>query len=674
MDAFPQSWWHWRYTYTFHRLGSLVQFVFGARHDRNSPSKGGNQFHALLAASRELRDAQQELIRALNERLRDPIVVQRILALGTSDKNAEKVRRETWTELVKHLPTTELPRFANILNERMTAAEVNCVVEVNRNLIEEFFPDLFRSRTEIRRASVIEYDQHHRIVCFVIGSGIFIISALLINPNISSLHSFYRDRLAAAFLDSPEDSDTATQGLGKYKTHEKGAPYVLFGGAVSRLRPLAHPTQLEAPFDRYLLSAEYCGSKNLRYLATENVVEEKELTLGDAMAISGAALTPGYFVQHVLTIVMTVLNLRLGKWLPNPGRSHVRIGRPRALMLSWQAFFRPMQDRNHVLVTDGGHAENLGLAELLERRCDIILMSDAGYDPEYSFANFAKLVREYRNEHGIEFFSLDGLQSFKVDSALKPFRPEQPGEARFVCARIRYPSSAEQGTTERKAKWGLLIYIKPTLTGCEDPDVINYYRRSCDFPHEKTADQAFSESQFESYRRLGYCTGVDLCRTWNAREACLWEHTTFDLSVLSHGIAKVPWPLPETSSQPVWEPAKRFPAIPVLLVVPSGNGHRAPNLRDENGTDHQDGHRTYQQLENELESLTREMDLVTPPLESRTQKQWRKRITRLREQVVAARTRCLLSPNQESSLLEGIHKQLEGPIDLWKVSRYRRRV
>ena len=53
---------------------------------------------------------------------------------------------------------------------------------------------------------------------------------------------------------------------------------------------------------------------------------------------------------------------------------------------------------------------------------------------------------------------------------------------------------------------GTLVYIKPSLTGDEPEDVTQYRRAHPDFPHETTADQWFTESQFESYRALGYHT------------------------------------------------------------------------------------------------------------------------------------------------------------------------
>ena len=55
--------------------------------------------------------------------------------------------------------------------------------------------------------------------------------------------------------------------------------------------------------------------------------------------------------------------------------------------------------------------------------------------------------------------------------------------------------------TERARGW--LLYLKSSLTGDEPADVIEYRSRNKDFPHQSTGDQFFSESQFESYRRLG---------------------------------------------------------------------------------------------------------------------------------------------------------------------------
>jgi hypothetical protein len=50
---------------------------------------------------------------------------------------------------------------------------------------------------------------------------------------------------------------------------------------------------------------------------------------------------------------------------------------------------------------------------------------------------------------------------------------------------------------------GLLLDIKPSLNGTEPADVFHYARAHPSFPHESTADQLYTEQQFESYRELG---------------------------------------------------------------------------------------------------------------------------------------------------------------------------
>jgi hypothetical protein len=51
---------------------------------------------------------------------------------------------------------------------------------------------------------------------------------------------------------------------------------------------------------------------------------------------------------------------------------------------------------------------------------------------------------------------------------------------------------------------GVLVYIKSSLSGDENDLVLDYKRRYGAFPHETTADQFFSEEQFEVSRALGF--------------------------------------------------------------------------------------------------------------------------------------------------------------------------
>jgi hypothetical protein len=68
---------------------------------------------------------------------------------------------------------------------------------------------------------------------------------------------------------------------------------------------------------------------------------------------------------------------------------------------------------------------------------------------------------------------------------------------------------------------GILICIKPACYGDEPRDIYEYFKTNKTFPHESTADQFFSESQFESYRMLGAHTMEKLCTDCGGDFRCL---------------------------------------------------------------------------------------------------------------------------------------------------------
>jgi hypothetical protein len=64
-----------------------------------------------------------------------------------------------------------------------------------------------------------------------------------------------------------------------------------------------------------------------------------------------------------------------------------------------------------------------------------------------------------------------------------------------------------ESTKSQTGAVGCPMFLRKTqavLTGKEPPEITQYKKLNPDFPHETTADQWFSESQFESYRALGY--------------------------------------------------------------------------------------------------------------------------------------------------------------------------
>ncbi|MFM9116115.1 MAG: hypothetical protein ACKOU6_08150, partial [Planctomycetota bacterium] len=159
-----------------------------------------------------------------------------------------------------------------------------------------------------------------------------------------------------------------------------------------------------------------------------------------------------------------------------------------------------MNDRScFVNISDGGHMENLGVHELLRRRCKFIVVIDGECDAALQCGALARLMRLAKLD-----FQID------IDLDVSRFQPEKPGGPspyHFALGEIRYPGKkGEKG----EKQLGFLLYIKLSVTGNESLALANYKLRNPDFPHQTTADQVFDEEQFEAYRALGEHAASDL--------------------------------------------------------------------------------------------------------------------------------------------------------------------
>ena len=92
-----------------------------------------------------------------------------------------------------------------------------------------------------------------------------------------------------------------------------------------------------------------------------------------------------------------------------------------------------------------------------------------------------------------------------IDIGLDALRLGDKGlsHSHFAFCRIRYPSGSRDGAVD----YGYLIYLKLSLTGNEGEFIRRYRLDEPDFPHHSTADQFFTEAQFEAYRSLGEHVG-----------------------------------------------------------------------------------------------------------------------------------------------------------------------
>jgi hypothetical protein len=353
------------------------------------------------------------------------------------------------------------------------------------------------------------------VVASLLLAGSAVLASYLINVNRFSLHAVYRNRLIRAFLGAARASHRRRGKAGSNPDPFTGfdrddnvhlAEIWQRGGNGGRRR-LFHVVNMalnvvastnlawqERKAETFVMTPLACGNPFVGFVPTRFYGDRRGgVTFGTAMAISGAAVSPnqGYHSSPIVGLLLLLFNVRLGWWLGNPG-SGPRIYRREGPLLGIRPVLDELAGRTtdtgrYVYLSDGGHFENLGIYEMVRRRCHFILISDAGADPAGTLEDLGNAVRKIWIDLGIR------IEFERVD--VTP-RQKPPVDGTY-CAlgRIRYP--------EDGAKEGTLIYVKPGYHGSEPPDIRAYGALHEDFPHESTADQWFSESQMESYRALG---------------------------------------------------------------------------------------------------------------------------------------------------------------------------
>jgi predicted acylesterase/phospholipase RssA len=316
-----------------------------------------------------------------------------------------------------------------------------------------------------------------------------LVSSLLINVNLTGLHKLYRDQLAKTFIWPPGTSDIWL----KQMNPERRAPYHLINATVN-LPSSTSPVLRDRKGDFFLFSKCWSGSRAVRYSATEHWnTNGRPVDLATVMAISGAAASPQMGLGSIPTLsaLMTLLNIRLGFWIANPKRP-APWGPPGFSCILREMTGAFMSERNTWLnVSDGGHIENMGLYELLRRRCKFIICVDGEADPESTFHGQLTLVRHAQIDFGIQ-----------IEPRLDEMRPDPHSRFSRTHAqlfRIKYPATMDG----RSAGLGLMLYLKLSLTGDEAELLKRYRILNPDFPHQSTIDQFYDEEQFEAYRQLG---------------------------------------------------------------------------------------------------------------------------------------------------------------------------
>ncbi|MCX5540002.1 GMC family oxidoreductase N-terminal domain-containing protein [Paraburkholderia sp. CNPSo 3076] len=281
-------------------------------------------------------------------------------------------------------------------------------------------------------------------------------------------------------------------------------------------------------------------------------VDVERLSLGQWMAISGAAASTGLGRNTKLaeSLLLGLLNVRIGYWwnsgIPAGGRpGQYRRGGWRVikslpsiiftlqakLLDEWRAYFEGPSAKLWYL-SDGGHFDNTGIYELIRRRLPFIVAVDAAADPDYRCESLALLTRQVRYDFCATITWIDpaavraklprrrfGWSAFdraphepKLPDWIKPLLdPEaigtfselqRDGSRGAALACITYSNQPD------RPSW--MLYVKPSVGIGTPTDVSTYAENYRDFPQQTTADQFFSDSQWEAYRELGYSTGMSV--------------------------------------------------------------------------------------------------------------------------------------------------------------------
>lgn len=370
------------------------------------------------------------------------------------------------------------------------------------------------------------------IMLLGIGFALFL-AGFITNPNATSFHRYYRKQLADAFLHFANQNKNIQlhqlTNVASESPNDYLAPYPLINTCLNLQSSRDPNFQGAKASDYFLLSPLFCGSKLVGYVPTAESTGYRQMTLPAAVTISAAAVNPGLgaYSNKLLSILLTIFNLRLGFWTWNPLRMKT------ARQLVWWPFYffyellgRIGTDKMMVNISDGGHIENLGVMELLRRKCKLIISVDAGADPDFSFADLENMTVRARNELGVDI-------RFRPDQIPEDVMRVKPSHGysrrRFVVADMfqLWEKTKENGEEEIKhypggKRIGVFVYVKSTVTAPEgrpnispvdDPLKYGTYKYKIynpDFPHESTADQFFDPIQWESYYQLGQFIAADM--------------------------------------------------------------------------------------------------------------------------------------------------------------------
>ena len=263
------------------------------------------------------------------------------------------------------------------------------------------------------------------------------------------------------------------------KTAKRGhqVPYHLICTALN-LPGSTSAKLMDRKSDSFVIAPIQSGSALTRWFPTKNHEKLDYMGLAEATAISGASVSPnqGGRTTRTLSIIYTLLNVRLGSWIRNPRPSTnpftKKLLSDSPFLLYWKEMFGlASHDDGQIYLSDGGHYENLGLYELLRRRCKYIIAISADnddLDASFDMGNLGRAVRHARVDFGVEV---------KMGPLVPLLHNHETGETEsyFAAGEIIFPNGRPPGTKDPEREKGTIIFIKSGILKDKLPaDVLDY--------------------------------------------------------------------------------------------------------------------------------------------------------------------------------------------------------
>lgn len=232
---------------------------------------------------------------------------------------------------------------------------------------------------------------NHNLAMLAVGTVIAIVLVLVallvsyfVNVNRFSLHAVYRNRLVRTFLGAVRP-DRRPDPFSQFDRADNPTMAGMCWRAPQRPARLLHVVNMalnvlhtdnlawqERRAESFTVTPLHAGNTHVQYRRTQLYGDPHGgMTLGTAMAISGAAVSPnmGYHSSPLVSVLLMLFNLRLGWWLGNP-RAAARVWRsdgpiPALLPSLMELAGQTSDNAKWIYLSDGGHFDNLGLYAMI---------------------------------------------------------------------------------------------------------------------------------------------------------------------------------------------------------------------------------------------------------------------------------------------------------------------